>query len=98
MSLNDFIKQYPECTELLKAVRNEIQQALRPPEEIIYDDIDLCNYLKVSKRTTAYWREKKMITFSQPGGKVFYRKSDVLAFLKSYETQAVRKGLKIQYK
>jgi len=90
----DFIEKYPEFKDLVNLIRYEIQQAKRPPDQIIYDDVDLRNFLKVSKRTTAYWREKGIITFSKLGGKVFYKLSDILQLLKQNEIQSIPQNLK----
>src|SRR5688572_29027142 len=95
MAIRDLINKTPELQELISLIKVEVQQAQRPPEDIIYDDVDLRNFLKVSKRTTAYWREKSLITFSKLGGKIYYRLSDILAFLKQHEVPAVASNLKI---
>ncbi len=84
-----------ELEELFKLIKFEVQQAKRPPEEVIYDDVDLRNYLKVSKRTTAYWRERGMITFFKLGGKIYYRLSDILSFLQQHEVLAINSSIKI---
>ena len=94
MLTQDFIEKYPEFKDLVNLIRYEIQQAKRPPDQIIYDDVDLRNFLKVSKRTTAYWREKGIITFSKLGGKVFYKLSDILQLLKQNEIQSIPQNLK----
>jgi hypothetical protein len=62
---------------------------------VIFDDESLREMLKVSKRTTANWRERGFITFSKLGGKIFYRLSDVLMLIKQNEIPAVRTTLKI---
>ena len=67
----------------------------RPADEVIIDDVTLRNLLKVSARTTAYWRSKGIITYSKPDGKIFYKLSDVLDFLKQYEVPAVTVNLNI---
>jgi hypothetical protein len=95
MALQNFINKFPEFEELVRIIRYEVQQAKRPPEEVIYDDVDLRNFLKVSKRTTATWREKGIITFSKLGGKIYYRLSDILSLLKKNEIPAVDSHLKI---
>jgi hypothetical protein len=74
----------------LKDIRDIIHNVGKPPEHIIFDDVDLRNFLKVSKRTSAYWREKGEITYSKLGGKIYYRLSDVLALLKKKEVSAVQ--------
>lgn len=81
--------------EVVRLVRHEIQEATRPPEEVIFDDVDLRDFLKVSKRTTASWRAEGIITFSKLGGKIYYRLSDILSLLKQHEIPAVNSNLKI---
>jgi hypothetical protein len=95
MAIRDLIKSIPELEQLVNLIRTEIQQAQRPPEEVIFDDVSLREMLKVSKRTTANWRERGFITFSKLGGKIFYRLSDVLMLIKQNEIPAVRTTLKI---
>ena len=82
--------------DLIKLVRSEIQQAARPPEQVIYDDVDLRNYLKVSKRTCASWREKGLITYSKLGGKIYYKLSDILSLINQHQIQAINSSLKIR--
>jgi len=77
-------------------LRDAVANTARPAHEVIYDDVDLRNLLKVSKRTTATWREKGIITFSKLGGKIYYRLSDILSLLKENEVLAVNVNLKIK--
>ena len=91
----NLVLKSPELDELFRQLMYECQQAKRPPEEVIYDDVDLRNFLKVSKRTTAMWREKGLITFSKLGGKLYYRLSDILSLIKQHEIPAVTTNLKI---
>jgi len=95
MAPQERFNKFPDLDELVRIIRYEVQQAKRPPEEVIYDDVDLRNFLKVSKRTTASWREKGLITFSKLGGKIYYRLSDILSLLKENEIPAVNANLKI---
>ena len=94
MTFQEHIEKVSE--EIVRLVRHELLQAKRPPEEVIMDDVDLRNYLKVSKRTTATWREKGLITFSKLGGKIFYRLSDILTLIKENEMPSISKNLKIK--
>ena len=87
-----------EIRDLFKNVGDRMQaleNATRPPDQIIYDDVDLRNFLKVSKRTTASWREQGIITFSKIGGKIYYRLSDILSLIKQNEIPGVTSNLKI---
>jgi hypothetical protein len=71
-----------QVRELLIEIRTELSSRQRPAEEVILDDVDLRNMLKVSKRTTAYWRSGRLITFTKVGSKTYYKLSDVLKMLK----------------
>jgi hypothetical protein len=87
-----------EIRDLLKKMEERmlaLENPTNPPEQIIYDDVDLRNFLKVSKRTTAAWREQGIITFSKLGGKLYYRLSDILLMIKQHEIPAVTSNLKI---
>jgi Helix-turn-helix domain len=79
----------------VKELKQNLENVIRPADEVIYDDIEFRNLLKVSKRTAAYWRERGIITFSKLGGKIYYRLSDILTLLKRYEVPAVASNLKI---
>lgn len=89
---DDIDKLVNNITELKETIAN----ISRPPDQVIYDDVDLRNFLKVSKRTTAYWREKGIITFSKLGSKIYYRLSDILNLIKQCETPSTSSNLKIQ--
>jgi hypothetical protein len=72
-----------------------VEQLGRPPDQIIIDDVALREMLKMSKRTTAYLREKGLITYSKIGSKIYYLLSDILLFLKQYEIPAFNVGQKL---
>ena len=65
-----------------------MDQIARPPEHVVLDDVALRDMLKMSKRSTAYLREKGLITYSKIGSKIYYRLSDILLFLKQNEIPA----------
>lgn len=72
-----------------------IEQFARPPEQIIIDDVALREMLKMSKRGTAYLREKGLITYSKIGSKIYYLLSNILLLLKTNEVTAFNKNQKI---
>lgn len=96
MNTTHFKRLSPEVAELFKELKNEIQQAKRPAEEVILDDVDLRNYLKVSQRTTATWRQKKLIKHSWIQGKCYYRLSDVLEAIDRNAVPAIHETIKIK--
>jgi len=90
MKNNIDLETLNELVQSVSQLKSALENVGKPPEEVVYDDVDLRDKLKVSKRTTAYWREKGLLTFSKIGGKIFYKWSDILAFLKQNEVPAVK--------
>ena len=72
-----------------------MDQIARPPEHVILDDVALRDMLNMSKRSTAYLREKGLITYSKIGSKIYYRLSDILLFLKQNEIPAFNTSQKL---
>jgi len=81
---------------LIKSIRYEVQNAQRPPEQTTLDEVDFCNYLKISKRTAATYRQNALIQFSKIGGKIYYRLSDVLELLEKNKVPAASSKVKIK--
>ena len=96
MNSNDLSNRMPWIEDLVKTIKHEILQNKRPATEILLDDVDLRHYLRVSKRTTASLREKRIITYSKIGGKIYYRLSDVLSLIEKNKVSAISETLKIK--
>jgi methyltransferase-like protein len=88
MQCDDLRNEDSNLKEILEVIREEMIKTQRPANEIILDDVDLRNLLKISERTTAALRAKNMITYSKPG-KVFYLLSDVLKMLNNYKIESI---------
>jgi hypothetical protein len=88
MSWQQNIENLSELNRKIDQLLPVIDQLARPPDQIILDDVQLREMLKMSKRSTAYLREKGLITYSKVGSKIYYLLSDVLIFLKKYEFPA----------
>lgn len=89
MSQHELLLEILAKLQVIENLKEGMEKAVENPDHCILDDVDLCAYLKVSKRTTATWREKGMIDYSQPSGKVFYTKSQVLQFIKKYNISGI---------
>jgi excisionase family DNA binding protein len=48
----------------------------------------MCELLKVSKRTLQNYRDRGTITFIQCGRKILYTESDVIAFLEAHHIKS----------
>jgi hypothetical protein len=90
MTVRLYSDEMKELMATLNQVKKVIDDLSQRPEHKILDDVDLCNFLKVSKRTSAYWRERAEITYSKLGGKIYYRLSDILELIKKNEVPAIK--------
>ena len=59
-----------------------IEKHSRPASEIILDDVDLRNLLKISRRTALEYRKKGVFKFYKLENKIFYFLADVLSGIK----------------
>jgi len=82
--MDPVFERFPELKQALKVFIKEvdlkISQVTRPPEEVILDDQDVQNFLKMSRRQTANIREAGLINYSKPCGKIYYTYKDVLDY------------------
>ncbi|WP_418915792.1 helix-turn-helix domain-containing protein [Alistipes ihumii] len=47
------------------------------------DSADVCRLLNITKRTLQSYRDKRILPYTNIGGKFFYRESDVAEYLRS---------------
>ncbi len=64
-----------------------IEKYARPASEVILDDVDLRNLLKISRRTSLEYRKKGIFKFYKLDGKIFYILGEVIAGIKEYGKQ-----------
>ncbi|MDO9415290.1 hypothetical protein [Pararhizobium sp.] len=69
-----------EDTELIKKL---IEQHSRPASEVILDDVDLRNLLKISRRTALEYRKKGVFPFYKLENKIFYLLGEVISGIKA---------------
>jgi hypothetical protein len=63
------------------------EKGTTPLSEIWMDNSDVCNLLHISKRTLQSYRDNSKIPFSQINAKIYYKASDVDAFLNKHYIQ-----------
>jgi hypothetical protein len=74
-------KEEQSFEERVKAI---IEKSNRPAEEVILDDLDIQNLLKVSRRTSLNYRKSGDLPYHQiNNGKIFYILSEVITAIKS---------------
>ncbi len=74
-------KEEQSFEERVKAI---IEKSNRPAEEVILDDLDIQNLLKVSRRTSLNYRKSGVLPYHQINkGKIFYILSEVISAIKT---------------
>ena len=93
-------KESEQVTRFLDATRRMIDgleelaksHTPRLEGEYFITDVELCERLKVSDRTTQEWRSNGKIDYIQfeKKGKVLYRESDVQRFIEKHYLKAIK--------
>lgn len=81
-----FYRFSEEEVQVIKQRLDEISLTLKQkqrtePDQIWYDNQEFLQVMNISKRTAAYWRTEKVISYSQVGNKIYYRLSDIMDLL-----------------
>jgi Helix-turn-helix domain len=93
ISTENFQKEAQQ--EFLKEIRHEFLKSQRPPEQVILDEVDFCQFLKISKRHACDLRSEGQISYSKIGGKLYYKLSDVLHFIESHQVKSVDHNVRL---
>jgi hypothetical protein len=99
MQKEDALWRFPDLKLVLQKldeVHEDIVNAHRPAEEVIFNDVKLQQYLGVSRRTTSYYRSRRLLTYIKVDAIILYRLSDILSFLDMHEVPAISSTLKIK--
>ena len=64
-----------------KSKKEEIQ---KDPENRWLTSQQVCEILHISSRTLQTYRDRKQISFSQTGPKIYYKKSDIDKYLEDH--------------
>ena len=71
----------PQVQEMLREIRSVLQTAQRPPDQVILDEVELCEMLHISKRHAADLRAEGKLMYAKDGGKLYYKLSWVLEYI-----------------
>lgn len=74
-------EQYNEIITRIDEIKSEIKGGTKSNGEEFIDNADFIQLMKISKRTAQAWRDEGKISFSQVGGKIYYKMSDVQEML-----------------
>ena len=75
-------EQYNEIINRIDEIKTEIKGSSKSSENDFVDNVDFIKLMNISKRTAQAWRDEGKISFSQVGGKIYYKMSDVQEMLK----------------
>ena len=96
--LQQMQKQIQELAEAIHELKLEFQNVSRPANEIILDEVDMRNLLKISPRTSIKWRQQRVITYTQIVNKFYYKLSDIIETMDKYAVKPISKQQKIRIK
>ncbi len=74
----------------LDDIQGTLAERNKEPKEKWLDNQEFMQLLKISKRTAQHYRDSGMISFSQPGNKIYYRLSDIEEMLKKHYNKAFK--------
>jgi hypothetical protein len=74
-------EQYDEIITRIDEIKTEIKGTSKSSGNEFVDNVDFIKLMNISKRTAQAWRDEGKIAFSQVGGKIYYKMSDVQVML-----------------
>lgn len=83
--------QYDQIINRIDEIKAEIKGNPKAAADEIIDNADFIQLMKISKRTAQAWRDEGKISFSQVGGKIYYKMSDVNGLLDKNHKPAFKK-------
>jgi hypothetical protein len=70
-------EQFDTIMNRIDEIKTEIKGNTKTNSDDFVDNADFIQLMKISKRTSQAWRDEGKIAFSQVGGKIYYKMSDV---------------------
>jgi len=70
---------YTHLMSTLEEIKEYLKDQKRksPLDDLWLDIQEVCMLLKISKRTLQYYRDRKILPFSQISGKIYFKASDI---------------------
>ena len=75
--------QYQNLLAHIEEIKSSITLSGKDSKDPFLDNQQFIQLMNISKRTAQSWRDEGIIAFSQVGGKIYYRMSDVQKLLDS---------------
>ena len=83
--------QYQDLVMRMDEIKNALTEKQKEPKDAFLDNQEFLQLMNISKRTAQTWRDQGIISFSQVGGKIYYRMSDVQKLLDNNYSQAFKR-------
>ena len=64
------------------------RRSKNPFEDLLIENTLFTTLMRIHKKTTQYWRDKGLISYSQDGEKYYYRVSEIRELLNRYHMKA----------
>jgi hypothetical protein len=77
-------EQYNAMLTKMNQILAEVQNSKKNAKPDFMDNADFIQLMNVSKRTAQSWRDKGVIPYAQIGAKIYYKVSDVDAFINQH--------------
>jgi hypothetical protein len=84
-------EQYETLLKEMGEIKSVLSEKQKNPNDLFLDNQEFLQLMNISKRTAQTWRDEGIISFSQVGGKIYYRMSDVEKLLDSNYRQSFKK-------
>jgi hypothetical protein len=75
---------YEAILTKLDAITSKLSEGDKPPQETWLTNAECCKLLKVSSRTLQNYRDNGILPFSQSQNKIYYKLSDIEAYLNNH--------------
>jgi hypothetical protein len=74
-----------EIMKSLEEIKKKLDTKKKPAlSERWFDNQVVCKLLNISKRTLQHYRDSSLLPFSQIGAKIYYKASDIEAYLNKH--------------
>ena len=83
---------YKNIMEKLEEYGRKSSSENDKPKETIVSNQEFLQLMKISKRTAQSWRDEGRISFSQIGGKIYYKREDIEDMLNRNYNKAFAKN------
>jgi hypothetical protein len=81
-------EQFNNLLASVEEIKTQLKKGNQKPSEKFLDNQEFLMMMKISKRTAQTWRDEGKISFSQVGGKIYYKFSDVEELLQKHYNKA----------